>query len=65
MSDPSHVYVWMGPVSGTEDSSGRPKIVIQIKRGRHTIVRIEMDPAEFALCLSGRLVPGTITKGGE
>lgn len=40
-----------------------PPIAITIKQGPRTIIRVEMSASDFALCLTGRLVIGDVTRG--
>jgi hypothetical protein len=43
----------IGQVNGPVDP---PPIQITVKLGRHKVVRVTIPPADFALCLTGRLI---------
>lgn len=54
------VEVMIAQMNGETDP---PPIAITFKQGSRTILRVEMPPADFALCLTGRLVFGEVTRG--
>jgi hypothetical protein len=55
-----HVEVLIAPMHGETDP---PPIAITFKQGQKTLIRVEMNPADFALAITGRLVIGEITRG--
>lgn len=55
------VEVMIAQMHGETDP---PPIAVTFKQGNHTILRVEIPPADFALCLTGRLVFGEVTRGG-
>jgi hypothetical protein len=58
MSD--RVEVTIAQMNGETDP---PPIAVTVKRGTVTVLRVEIPPADFALCLTGRLVFGEVTRG--
>lgn len=48
----------IGPTHGADDT---PAIAVILKLGTKSY-RVEVDPADFALCLTGRMVKGRLTR---
>ncbi len=56
------VEVIIGRITGAHDPA---PIGITVKSGIRTLVRVELTPEDFANCVTGMMVPGTVTKADK